>query len=71
GPVSWTNWFKEAPSRLTLRTVCNFYQDGGIDTPVVYSTNHREIVIRRGETFAFKAVCPVNKANRYQIVLGD
>lgn len=67
----WTNWFRHSPGVLTLRTVCNFYQDGGISTPVVYATNHQEIVINRGETFAFKAVCPVTSATRYQIVLGD
>ena len=67
----WTNWFKHSPSRLTLRTVCNFYQEGGLSTPIIYSTNHQEIVINRGETFAFKVICPVKAAARYQIVLGD
>lgn len=71
GPVRWTNWYKTAPEKLPLRMVCHFYQDAGSASSAVYSTNHREIVISRGETFAFKAVCPVITANNYKLVLGD
>ena len=70
GPVSWTNWHVNAPRRLTLKSRANFYR-GGINTPMVYSTNTQVIVIGRGETFAYKVVCPNPEADAYQIVLGD
>lgn len=71
GPVEWTNWYSTAPARITLRTVCNFFQGGGPETPIVYSTNQRNIVISRGETYAYKVICPKDSADRYQIILGD
>lgn len=70
GPVSWTNWHQDAPARITLKTVCNFYQGQRINSPIAYATNKREIVIDRGETFAYKAVCPV-EALSYQLILGE
>lgn len=71
GPVSWTNWDVRAPERLTLKVRSNFYGEGGLATPILYSTNREEIVVGRGETFAWKAVCPVPEASRYQVILGD
>lgn len=71
GPVSWTNWPQYAPSKITLNTHCNFYQGNRVVSPIVYSTNHQRIVIGRGETYAYKAVCPVQTAESYQLVLGD
>ncbi len=70
GPVSWTNWHVKAPERLTLKTICNFYNGNKNGSPIAYSTNRREIVIGRGETFAYQAVCPV-EAFSYQLILGD
>lgn len=70
GPVSWTNWHKNAPEIITLKTRCNFYQQNRNMSPVVYSTNQQEIVIGRGETFTYRAVCPVD-AMSYTLVLGD
>lgn len=72
GPVSWTNWFKDAPENLNLSAICNFYdtpaaQAGG---PIVYSTSRLPIVVKLGETYAFKAVCPRTSARGYQVVLG-
>ena len=71
GPVSWTNWDVRAPSRLTIQTRCNFYREGGLASPIIYSTNRQEIVINKGETFAYKAICPLPEASRYQLILGD
>lgn len=72
GPVSWTNWNVPATSRVTLKTRCNFYGEGGVvNSPIIYSTNQREIVIPLGGTYAYKAVCPRAEASRYQIVLGE
>lgn len=73
GPDSWTNWFKNAPPQLNIAATCNFYgtpaaQAGG---PIVYATNRQPIVIKLGETFAYKAVCPVTTAKGYQVVLGE
>lgn len=70
GPVLWTNWHVRAPKRLTLKARCNFYR-GSIQTPMVYSTNARTIVVPKGETYAYRAVCPVKDATNYQLVLGD
>lgn len=70
GPVSWTNWHVRAPERITLKTICNFYNGNRNGSPIAYATNNREIVINRGETFAYKAVCPV-PAFSYQVILGD
>lgn len=73
GGVHWTDWNKPMPQTVTLGAVCNFYatpaaQAGG---PILYSTNREQIVLRLGETYAYKAVCPVKKAGGYQIVLGE
>ena len=71
GPVNWTNWHMHAPERISLNTHCNFYRGDRVVSPIVYSTNHQRIVIGRGETYAYKAVCPVLSAESYQLVLGD
>ena len=73
GPVSWTNWHRHAPELLDIAATCNFYgtQAGALGGPVIYQTNRRTLAIRRGETFSYKAVCPVDGANGYQLVLGD
>ncbi len=71
GPVLWTNWYENAPKNITLNAVCSFYQGTRVTSPTVYSTNHRKIVIPRGETYVYKAVCPVKNAESYQLVLGD
>ena len=73
GPVSWTNWDQHAPKLLNIAATCNFYgtQAGALGGPVVYQTNRRTLAINRGETYVYKAVCPVEGANGYQLVLGD
>lgn len=73
GPVSWTNWHRHAPEKLSITATCNFYETsaGVLGGPMLYQTNRRTLVINRGETYAYKAVCPVDGANGYQLVLGD
>ena len=71
GPVTWTDWHHRAPKRLTLNTRCNFYSGNRVVSPMVYSTNRQKIVIERGETYAYKVVCPTQNANSFQLVLGD
>lgn len=73
GPDSWTNWYKDAPPQLKIKATCNFYgtpaaQAGG---PIVYAVNRLPVAIKLGETFAYKAVCPVTTARGYQVVLGE
>lgn len=73
GGVQWTDWYKSMPQTVTLGAVCNFYatpaaQAGG---PILYSTNRERIVLQRGGTYAYKAVCPVKNAEGYQIILGE
>ena len=73
GPVSWTNWHRHAPKTLNIAATCNFYETsaGALGGPCIYQTNRRTLVIGRGETYAYKAVCPAENANGYQLVLGD
>ena len=73
GGVHWYDWFESMPQTVTLGAVCNFYatpsaQAGG---PILYATNRERIVLQRGRTYAYKAVCPTKKAEGYQIVLGE
>ena len=73
GGVSWTDWCRNVPQTVTLGAKCNFYdtpsaQAGG---PVIYSTNRERLVFQRGNTYAYKAVCPVRSAKGYQLVLGE
>ena len=73
GGVSWTDWYRDVPQTVTLGAKCNFYdttsaQAGG---PIVYSTNRERLVFQRGNTYAYKAVCPVRSAVGYQLVLGE
>lgn len=73
GGVSWTDWYRNVPQTVTLGATCSFYptaaaQAGG---PAVYVTNRERIVLQRGGTYAYKAVCPVRNAEGYQLVLGE
>lgn len=73
GGVSWTDWYSDVPQTITLGATCSFYptaaaQAGG---PAVYVTNRERIVLQRGGTYAYRAVCPVRKAEGYQLVLGE
>lgn len=70
GPVNWTNWYMRAPKTLSLRMRGNFYENG-LNSPMVYSTNSRQLTIRLGETYPCKIVCPQARAGSYQIILGD
>ena len=73
GGVQWTDWYKSMPETVTLGAVCNFYptpaaQAGG---PAIYSTNRERLVMQRGRTTVYRAVCPLKNAEGYQIVLGE
>ncbi|MBR2872031.1 MAG: hypothetical protein IKB99_00915 [Lentisphaeria bacterium] len=69
GPTSWTNWWKSAPARIDLQTRCNFFKSK-LGDPIIYETNVRNIFIGRGQTYAYKAVCPNTEARSFQLVLG-
>lgn len=71
GPVSWTNWPAHAPKVLRIKAQTNFYSGNRVTSPIIYSTNRPTLVIGRGETYAYKVVCPVPGATSYQLVLGD
>lgn len=71
GPVSWTNWFKNAPEQIPLKVQTSFFRGPRSGSPSVYTTNRQEIVIGRGETYHLKVVCPVKDVSDYQVVLGD
>ncbi len=73
GGVHWTDWHRSMPQNVTIGARCNFYdtpsaQAGGA---IVYSTNRERIVLQRGETYPYRATCPVLSAAGYQLVLGE
>ena len=70
GPTSWTNWWKAAPPQISLKSHCVFFKGARSASPAVYSTNNQNIVIKRGETYTYKAVCPRSEASSFQLVLG-
>ncbi len=70
GPASWKNWWHDAPAQISLKSKCNFFRGDRVASPIVYSTNNRNIVIKRGETYAYRAVCPRGEAKSFQLVLG-
>ena len=73
GGVDWTNWNRPMPQTVSLGVVCNFYDAPAAQAAgaILYSTNRERIVLQLGSTYAYKAVCPVKKANGYQVVLGE
>lgn len=71
GPVSWTNWDRTAPERITLKICTNFYRENNINSPIIYSSNQQEIVIGRGETYPYKVICPSAEGMGYQVIIGD
>jgi len=74
GPNSWTNWFVSAQKHITISARCNFYASPGGQRsggPILYSTNSRAVTIRLGETYDFKAVCPISQAQSYHVILGE
>ena len=70
GPASWRNWWKNAPEQISLKAQSNFFRAERVSSPIVYSTNRENIIIKRGTTYAYKAVCPNGEAQTAQLVLG-
>lgn len=73
GAVSWMDWFRSVPATATIGAKCSFYptvlaQAGG---PALYSTNRERILLRLGNVYDYRAVCPVRSAKGYQLILGD
>ena len=70
GPVKWHNWWRRAPEQIAIKSRCDFFRDAKVTSPMVYSTNNQNIIIKRGETYAYKAVCPRPEAKSWQLLLG-
>ena len=73
GGASWLDWFRSVPKTATIGAKCSFYstvsaQAGG---PALYSTNRERLLLRLGNVYDYKAVCPVRSAKGYQLILGD
>lgn len=73
GGVSWIDRFRSLPKTATIGAKCSFYptvlaQAGG---PALYSTNRERLLLRLGNVYNYKAVCPVRSAKGYQLILGD
>jgi len=72
GGTSWINWWDSAPASVTMGAQCNFYRESGAHAgPAAYSTAREQLVFRRGETYAYRAVSPVKGVKGFQLVLGE
>ena len=71
GPVQFSNWTSKAPATIAMKVRSNFFSGPDANSPIVYETNDREIVISRGQTYAYRAACPDTKAQGYRVILGD
>lgn len=71
GPSSWVNRYQTMPDSITIKAQCNFYSGLDTNSPICYSTSQQAILVRHGETYAYKAICPLKEAQSYQLVLGD
>ena len=73
GGALWLDWFCSVPKTATIGAKCSFYptvsaQAGG---PALYSTNRERLLLRLGNVYDYKAVCPIRSAKGYQLILGD
>ena len=74
GPTQWFNWMNHAPEALTVYVTCNYYETpagAASATPIIYSTDRRQLVLPRGETVPYSAVCPFPGAMGFQLVIGE
>lgn len=69
GPNDWFNWWKKAPEQISIGSKCQFYEGALEHSRIIYETNNQNIVIKLGETYAYKAVCPRSDAKSFQLVL--
>ncbi len=72
GATNWYDFFVTAPESISFAGQANFYAGrsprGGAP---LYSTNRQTILIRRGDTYNFRAVSPRKGAESYQLVLSE
>lgn len=71
GPVKFSDWFSKAPNSVAIKVRTNFLEGVNVSSPIIWSTEDREIVIPLGQTYAYRAVCPVVKVQGYRVILGD
>lgn len=74
GGTRWYNFAKASPRYITVYVRADFYATALPDKsagPPVYSTNRRQIKIRLGDIYNFRAVCPVKTANSCQIFISE
>ena len=69
GPNDWFNWWKQAPEQISIGSKCQFYEGALEHSRIIYETNNQNIIIRLGETYAYRAVCPNPAAKNFQLVL--
>jgi len=72
GATNWYDFFVKAPESITFAGQTNFYSEQRPHTGApLYSTNRQTILIRRGDTFNYRAVSPRKGALSYQLVLSE
>ncbi|MGE4563454.1 MAG: hypothetical protein AB7F32_01165 [Victivallaceae bacterium] len=71
GATHWYDYFYSMPESVTFTGRANFYPGKTRSGAPLYSTNRQTILIRRGDTFNFKAVSPRKGAGSYQLVLSE
>lgn len=72
GATNWYDYFVKAPESITFAGQTNFYSEQRPHTGApLYSTNRQTILIRRGDTFNYRAVSPRKGAQSYQLVLSE
>ena len=71
GATDWYDFYYKMPESITFTGQANFYSGKNHLGAPLYSTNRQTILIRRGDTFNFKAVSPRKGAGSYQLVLSE
>lgn len=73
GTQHWYDFWAYNPERLTVAAQTNFYATGNGQAggPPLYSTNRQTLVIRRGDTCSYQALCPRAGAKGSQLVLSE
>ena len=71
GATNWYDYFYSMPESVTFTGRADFYPGKTRSGAPLYSTNRQTILIKRGDTFNFKAVSPRKGAGSYQLVLSE
>ncbi|MDR0931790.1 MAG: hypothetical protein LBM70_02060 [Victivallales bacterium] len=74
GRVHWYNALSETPENIVLMAQANFYDKESSErhnARLLYSTNRRKILLKRGLTTRMEFVSPVVGARGFQVILSE